>query len=146
MNTTSPNSFEDPELKAAVRRVWGGEVAPAALRERVQAIGIGAASAPAADVVPQPAARSAAWMWPLRYPRPLYALAAAVMIVVGFAIAYQLDQPGERTVYWGSPVVGPVTPGPATSNPSTPPSVLPASVAEALLDVHSRCARMPVHS
>ena len=143
MSTTHPNSFEEPELKAAVRRVWGGETAPAALRERVQAMGIGAASAPAADITPVAAGQRQSWTWPLRYPRSVYGLAAAAMMVIGFAVAYQLDQPPTRPVYWGSTVSSATH---STSNPSMPPAVLPASVAERLVDVHSRCARLPVHN
>jgi hypothetical protein len=33
---SSPSSFEDPELKSAIRRAWGCERAPADLKERVK--------------------------------------------------------------------------------------------------------------
>ena len=144
--TTPDPTFDDPQLKAAVNRVWGTETAPAYLRERVAALGIGAARVPAADVVmPGPLRRRAAWTWPLRHPRPLYGLAAAAMMVIGFGIAYQLDRPsGSRFV---SPSYTVSDPWPAAPPPRTAPTprattspvVLPAKVAEQLFETHARC-------
>src|SRR5215210_7990288 len=61
MTPSDPNTFDDPQLKAALRRAWGDEVAPASLRAKVLAMGIGAASAPAADITPAPAAPGRNW-------------------------------------------------------------------------------------
>jgi hypothetical protein len=144
MTTTDPNSFHDPALKASVRRVWGAETAPTALRERIQAMGIGAASARAADITPAPAVRQATWSWPLRHPRPLYGVAAAIMVVVGFTVAYQLDQPPAWKSTSGAYVVSNPT-GPAAVPPSTAPSALPASLFQRLADAHVRCVGQPDH-
>ena len=142
MSTSPPNSFDDPALKAAVCRVWGAETAPAALRQRVEAMGIGAGTAPAADVTPaQARPRPSAWIWPLRYPRPLYALAAALMMVIGFTVAYRMDQPPA----WRS--VSPASTASVNLSPSsTLPTVMPASMAERLLAVHNRCAAEGEHN
>ena len=134
MTPTDPNSFHDPELKLALRRVWTAETAPATLRERVQAMGIGAARARAADVMPAPARGRRAWAWPLRYPRPVYGLAAVVTTVIGFAIAYQLDQP---PAWRSASSVSMVS--------ANFPDVVPASVARGLVDVHARCQDKPNH-
>src|SRR4051794_7849014 len=94
MTTTDPNSFHDPDLKASLCRVWGTEAAPAALGERVAARGTAAATDRAAAIPSvAPLTHRPAWTWPLRHPRPLYGLAASLMMVIGFAVAYQLDQP-----------------------------------------------------
>jgi len=118
MATTDPNSFNDPDLKALVRRAWGTEAAPSALRDRIEAMGIGAGRARAAEITPAPALPASAWPWALRHPRPLYGLAAAVMMVIGFAVAYQLDQPPAWKSTSGAYVV---------SNP-TAPAPPPAAV------------------
>ena len=144
MTTTDSDSFHDPELKASVRRVWGAETAPATLRERIQAMGIGAASAPAAGITPAPAARRPAWTWPLRHPRPLYALAASVMMALGFAVAYQLDQaPAWKSTSGAYVISGPT--GPATPPPTTAPSMLPPTLIDRLADAHVRCVHYPDH-
>jgi hypothetical protein len=152
MTTTDPNSFNDPDLKAALRRVWGNQAAPADLRQRVYAMGIGAARAPSAGLTPALRPRSSAWVWPLRHPRPLYGLAAALMMVLGFGIAYQIDQSspsgsGSRSGSSGyATVVGPsLSNGPATVPATTLPSALPPSLTDRLADAHTRCVGYPDH-
>jgi hypothetical protein len=145
MTTTDPNSFQDPDLKASLRRVWGTETAPAALRDRIAAMGIGAASAPAADVIaPAAAVRRPAWTWPLRHPRPLYGLAASLTMVIGFAVAYQLDQPPAWKSTSGAYVVSSPN-APAASLPATLPSALPPRLFQRLADAHDRCVVYPDH-
>ena len=144
MTPTDPDTFHDPDLKASVRRVWGSETAPAALRERIAAMGFGAASAPVADITPAPAARRPAWNWSLRHPRPLYGLAASLMIVVGFTVAYQLDQPPAWKA--ASDAYGVVSPPTGVGvPPATGPSALPSSLFDRLADAHARCVTFPDH-
>ena len=90
MTPTDPNSFDDPVLKKAVRRAWGSETAPAALRERVAAMGIGAARAPVSGVMPAAARTRRSWGRILRHPNSIYGMAAAAMVLIGFAIAARL--------------------------------------------------------
>jgi hypothetical protein len=143
MTTTDPNSFHDPDLKAAVHRVWGNETAPAALRHRVYAMGIGAARGPVAGITPEPARGRPAWTWPLRHPRPLYALAAALTMVLGFTVAYQIDRPATSSSSSSGGYARVVDPslsnGPAAIPPTTLPSALPPSLPERLADAHARC-------
>src|SRR2546421_10588722 len=96
MTPTDLNSFDDPVLKDAVRRAWGTETAPAALRERIAAMGIGAAKMPAAAVMPTAAANRRGWVRILRHPNSIYGLAAAAMVLIGFAIAARLGDNGPR--------------------------------------------------
>src|SRR6478672_6849814 len=96
MTPTDPNSFDDPILRGAVRRAWGSETAPAALRERVAALGIGAARAPASEVIPAAPARRRRWVGALRHPYSIYGMAAAAMVLIGFAIAARLGDTGPR--------------------------------------------------
>ena len=143
MATTDPNSFHDPDLKALICRAWGTEAAPVALRERIEAMGIGAGRARAAEITPAPALPASGWPWVLRHPRPLYGLAAAVTMVIGFAVAYQLDQPPAWKSTSGAYVVSsPTAPAPP---PSTLPSALPVNLFERLADAHERCAGYPDH-
>jgi hypothetical protein len=134
MTSTDPNSFSDPALKDAVRRVWGAQVAPRNLRDRVEAMGIGAATAPAADLTPSLSPQRRGWFRGLRHPRTLYSLAAAVALLIGFSVAYQLDQ--------RSPDPFAIAPQPANLGSR---GVLPASVARDLIDVHARCTAAASH-
>jgi hypothetical protein len=78
MSSQSPSSFDDPELKAALKRGLGAERAPAALRARVE-------RAMAAD-----AARPATTLRPARGWRnnPLVGLAAAAVLVLSIGLIY----------------------------------------------------------
>src|SRR5687768_4056924 len=131
MAPIDPNSFDDPTLKDAVRRVWGGEAAPAALRQRVEAMGIGTVSAPASAVLAGGGSRRAGWGTLFRHPMSVYGLAAAAMVVIGFGLASRMNEgpkgqwAGGRTGQYGTPAT----------------QVLPASVAKGIVDVHDNCRK-----
>jgi hypothetical protein len=79
MSSQSPSSFDDPELKAALKRSLGAEVAPASLRGRVEkALATEAASPPPRTLRP-----AAGWR-----NNPLVGLAAAALIVVSIGLIY----------------------------------------------------------
>lgn len=100
MTPTDPNSFDDAVLRGAVRRAWGSETAPAALRERVAAMGIGSAKALASAVAAAPTPRN--WARILRHPNSIYGMAAAAMVLLGFAIAARLGDNSPRRLGDGS--------------------------------------------
>jgi hypothetical protein len=102
MTPTDPNSFDDPVLRGAVRRAWGSETAPAALRERVAAMGIGAAKAPASAVMPLAPRTRRGWGRVLRHPNSIYGMAAAAMVLIGFAIAARLGDAEPRRLAGGT--------------------------------------------
>jgi hypothetical protein len=82
MNQPPLEPFNDPELKAALRRAIGQEAAPAGLRDRIRA---------AADAKVTPEVKDAPPI-KLRQPRgPLYRLAVAAILVIGFGgLAYRI--------------------------------------------------------
>src|SRR3954452_246648 len=88
-----PNQFtEDPALKAALRRALDQEAAPAALRNRIQAL----SAESAADVETAAPPRS------LKMPRrsPLFRFAVAAVLVIGFgALGYRIWQMNQGTSY-----------------------------------------------
>jgi hypothetical protein len=138
MTPTDYDSFDDPVLKDAVRRAWGSETAPAALRERVVALGIGAAKAPLAAVTPAVAANRRGWWTMLRHPNSIYGLAAAAMIVIGFAIGARLNVDSPRRFGGGSDGQYPVA---ADYGPAAP--ILPVPVLKGVLDVHDASRSNP---
>jgi anti-sigma factor RsiW len=79
--------FDDPALKAALRRALPRETAPPSLRDRIRAE-LAAAAATPAPAADEPRAI------PLRPKRgPLYKLAVAAILVIGFGgLAYQIYQ------------------------------------------------------
>jgi hypothetical protein len=142
MSVSDQNSFDDPQFKAAVVRAWGGEVAPASLRQRIEAMGLGAASAPAADIVaPARLRRATSTFWPaaLRHAGPVYGVAAVVMMVIGFAVAYRLDQPPA----WRETFTSPMT---ISTGPGGAADVVPVSLANELVTAHARCTRSSDHN
>src|SRR5688572_7192090 len=78
MSSQSPSSFDDPELKAALKRGLGSEVAPAALRARIERALAAEAARPAKTLRPVGGWRS----------NPLVGLAAAALIVVCIGLIY----------------------------------------------------------
>jgi hypothetical protein len=79
MSDQSPTSFDDPVLKAAVKRVAGAESAPAALWARVErALAAEATSPPVRTLRPARGWRS----------NPLVGLAAAAMLIIGIGLIY----------------------------------------------------------
>src|SRR6188474_1526922 len=122
MEPTEPNltPFDDPGLKAAVRRAWGAQQAPESLRARVMAD----RSAPAVigTIRPAPAPMGSPSFW--QQPWLRYGFAAAAMVVVGFGLAAMLDRTRDRTGL-GAEV--------------TFASTVPQPVAHDLLESHDRC-------
>ena len=82
------DSFNDPALRSAVRRVWGDEQAPAELRETLQAL------------FPRPvrSLRGTRSSEPLviRFRSALYGLAAAAVFVLAVGLAFQDWVTGQR--------------------------------------------------
>jgi hypothetical protein len=80
MSDPSPSSFDDPVLKAALKRAVGSEAAPAALRGRVEQALHAEAMAPLKRAA---AHRPAGWR-----NNPLVGLAAAAMLIIGVGLIY----------------------------------------------------------
>jgi hypothetical protein len=127
--------FDDPGLKRAVGRAWGGERCPAAVRARV--LSAVAATRPpegrSPAVIGAPlTTRPSFWHQPwLRY-----GLAAAAMMLLGFGIAWRLDSRDG-----GIDGVGGI-PGTEVTFTST----VPAPIARGMLESHERCSKYPNHS
>ena len=129
MNREQDNEFEDPALKAALRRSFAGERAPESLRQRVLAA-LRASQATDTDsgqaiTSGDTAAQSAAG----RGRRLLRPLAAAAILVFGLSmLSYQLWEtfkPGPPLPEWGL-------------------SIEPA-LAQAMVESHSACAATTKH-
>jgi hypothetical protein len=115
------STFEDPELKAAVRRAWGSEVAPADLRRRVRQVLLSVTTPVAADVIRVPAStwrRAIAWS----------AAAAVLLAIAVFAI---VSRPGTS----GTQQVAQVT----------PPGSLPSDLSAQLVHCHDKCSHLAPH-
>jgi len=127
-------AFDDPGLKAAVRRAWGTDRAPDTLRSRVLAVAHAQpkSSAPAAAGTIRPD-RPTLW----QHPWLRYGLAAAAMVVVGFGLAYRLDHDRSTNELTGTATGTPVT---FTS------SAVPRSITDPLIQSHERCRRVPTHN
>lgn len=131
-NLFDDNGFDDPSLKAAVRRACGSEVAPQHLRDRIQA-----ALASGGAVSPSPARRGTGRSR-LGGRSPWSSLAAAAVLLVGLgSLGYQLlalrrdSQPVFVSEMGGS---------------GAPVSLaLPDDFAEALLTVHKTCLNRHDH-
>lgn len=125
--------FDDRGLKAAVRRAWGDERAPEALRAKVTSVALSASptgrSAPAVIGTIHPS-----W-WQRSILR--YGLAAAAMILLGFGIAYRLDD-----TPFGRDRTGGGLGGTEVSFAST----VPGPIAQGLVDSHDRCSKYPNHN
>jgi hypothetical protein len=82
MQDSPVQPFDDPALKAALQRSLGRESAPAALRERIKGM---TAAAPAPLPEPKPI--------PLFRKSPLYRLAVAAIVIIGFGgLGYRIWQ------------------------------------------------------
>lgn len=119
MSETKSPSFEDPGLKAAIRRTWGKETAPPALRARIAAAGA---------IRPRTAAP---FVW--RFRQPLFGLAAAAMVVVAVTLVFRPWQ--QRRFDSSSP--------PSNSLPTA--FGVPASLANDLVARHDFCSGEPDH-
>ena len=80
MSDPTPSSFDDPVLKAALKRAVGPEAAPAALRTRVEQALHAEAMAPLKRAA---AHRPAGWR-----NNPLVGLAAAALFIIGIGLIY----------------------------------------------------------
>lgn len=132
---TDLQSFDDPGFKAAMCRAWGAERCPEALRNRVLAL---AAGERGRDDLPGRADAGVIGTIPpgrWRQPWLRYGLAAAAMMLLGFGIAYRLDQDridAGRIGLGGTEV--------------TFASTVPQSIAKGLLDTHDRCIKYSNHN
>ena len=80
--------FDQPVLKDAVRRAWGGDVAPQRLRGRISHL---IATASSIDIMPAEASARSRWqIWTSR----AYALAAAAVVIlaIGLLVLYYMGQ------------------------------------------------------
>jgi hypothetical protein len=135
MNFDRPTvtSFEDPELKAAVRSAWGSERAPAELRQRVMnALATEELLASNASIASDSPASVATTSLPAFWRRPAFgwAAAAAAVVLVGFGLA--ASQP------WARKTPAAV----ASATPAAPASTFPADLAAALVRTHDGCLRV----
>lgn len=124
MTPERPPRFDDPALRSAVRRVWGGESAPPELRSRVESLleQARAEEQQAADGV----IRVAPSLWRSRAGLGM-AAAAAVVLGVGIA-AFQMSRPRGMTVI-----------------AQATPAALPADLGERLVRRHDICVRNAPH-
>ena len=87
MQESPVQPFDDPALKAALRRTLGRDSAPAALRDRIKGL---TAAAPLPEGKPIPLFRRS----------PAYRYAVAAVLVIGFGgLAYQIWQMNRPPVY-----------------------------------------------
>lgn len=132
MQTSHPDSFNDPALKAAVRQAWGAERCPEALRQRIT--GLIQAERSGMRLAGTPARREAIASRESRWwlgSRTLSGLAAAAIVVLGFGVSYKFFS---RT---GNDVVR------GTQEIST--NSLPATLASNLVSRHDSCCKAPDH-
>src|SRR5437763_9944394 len=126
MGRTEPNfaSFDEPGLKAAVRRAWGSEVAPESLRAKVSCLRSDHVAASQVDPLPAVIGSIRPSFW--QQPWLRYGFAAAAMMLLGFGIAYKLDptRSGRSSDLSGTEV--------------TFTSTVPPPVARELLESHER--------
>jgi hypothetical protein len=121
--------FEDPALKSAVGRAWGGERCPEAVRGRVMAAL--AAERESADERPAVLGSIGPSFW--RQPWIRYGFAAAAMMVVGFGLASRLDRRNDSL----SGIAG---------TEVTFTSTVPPDIARGLVESHDRCSKIPSHT
>ena len=130
-----PGEFEDPALRAAVRKALGNEAAPAGLRRRVAALmAAEGLAAPAgwgeAQQAPVGRAQPSSRWAELRNTRTL-AIAAVTFIAVGFAVLQIV------TFFdW---------PGSSSSPFAIQPASFPVSFATAIVSTHDHCAKLADH-
>ena len=130
--STDPSTFDELAFKQMVRRAWGGDCCPHALRERVAAVRAGAAeiSEPVLSI------RPSGFQWQ----RWALAAAAAVVLAAGVPVLLHVVRMGKSS--GGVPAVATVTADPAASDAA---SVVPVSLAEDLVSTHERCSRRADH-
>ena len=118
MSQADPENFDDPALKAAIRRAWAGEQCPPEVRQRIDAA-YGRASASSLKIEsgrPKLLGNLMFFGW---------ALAAVMLIVVGIVFHFHPDKTGQLT----RPVA----------------LALPASLADQLIARHDECCKDPDH-
>src|SRR5688572_14726812 len=132
--TPERTKFDDPRLRAAVRRAWAGETAPPELRRQVEELiaketAAGQAGEPTPDVVIR---RPALSFW--RRSVTLGSVAAAAVVIVGVGlIAFNASRHrGAQSV------------ATSTGNSTTPPApaVLPTELGQQLVRGHDLCVRV----
>ena len=117
MSATDLQNFDDPGLKAAVRRAWGGERAPLALRRRI----IESLPEPVVDVQEHDSAVIRLLRWRI----PTRGLVAAAIMLLAVGLIFRL---------W-----------PAQARPAYSAIQLPTALADDLVDRHDACALSPDH-
>lgn len=133
-----PN-FDDSGLKAAVRRAWGEERCPDDVRARVLAAanasaGLAAPPRQGRDSLPAVIITTRPSFW--QQPWLNYGLAAAATVLIGFGVAYRVDDSP-----FGRDRMGDLG-GTAVTFAST----VPPMIAQGLRDSHDRCIKYPSHS
>lgn len=131
-----PNdTFHDPNLKAAIRRAWGSERAPADLRSRIESQLTherNSAQGPG-DVI-----HVAPSFWRRASGRLALAAAAAVVFVGVAVVAYQMSGPGSTA----APVASSAgASAPAALEVEASPTKLPAKLGAQLVKAHDACIK-----
>lgn len=130
-------TFDDPGFRGAVRRAWGAERCPDVLRARVMAALAETPrsrvdAAPPAVIATIPPTTSQPSFW--QHPWLRYGLAAAATVLIGFGVAYRLDD-----TPFGSERLG-------TGTEVTFTSTVPPTIAQGLVASHERCSKFEDHS
>ena len=132
--TPERTRFDDPRLRAAVRRAWAGETAPPELRRQVEQLiaqeTAGQAGEPTPDVVIR---RPALSFW--RRSVALTSIAAAAVLIVGVGlVAFNASRPGGSQTVATSSAGNPIT--------HSTPAALPAELGQQLVRGHDLCVRV----
>lgn len=120
MSESESETFNDPGLKAAIRRVWGEERCPAALRQRI-------ISATAQDAQTLQPSRKPAGISRNRF-RPVLGFAMAAMVLVAIGLYLRFHQPSHTT-----------------PDTTVATAALPATLADDLVARHDECCAAPDH-
>lgn len=136
---------DDPKLRAAIRRTWGAETAPADLRSRIESLITQQrelAQGPG-DVI-----HVAPSFWRRPYVRVVGATAAAAVVVLGAALAFQMSRPGSTGEVASSAASSSSVPSSlpnlsANTASVTPASAaLPADLSNQVVKSHDTCVRV----
>jgi hypothetical protein len=154
--TPQRTKFDEPNLKAGVRRAWGGEVAPAELRQHVtrmlaEQVSAETDATTATTTQTSEATPDVIRVAPSYWRRTTFAFgaAAAAVLVIGVGlIAFNLARAGRGSNLASVSLPPPTTPAPVESPASVQPpavvaaAVLPLEVGQQILAGHDLCVRM----
>ena len=121
--------FDEPGLKGAVQRAWGGEQSPQRLRARVSRL---IATAASVDQAPAPVSTWERWQG------RVYGLAAAAVLILGI---------GLLVLYYQGAFDGNVSRFASAAQPISLPSktAMPISLAQSMVATHNSCGKLQDH-